>query len=109
MPSASSPGFAKFQIFVGLRRGSRLKPCSTPGSACMTKHLHVYRTIPADVYRLVAGEFLLHLVNSAFLLIFNIYLAKLGYGDPYIGDVTAMRYLGVLVAAIPIGLYIRGR
>ncbi|MFN8923388.1 MAG: MFS transporter, partial [Sphingobacteriia bacterium] len=75
----------------------------------MRQHLAVYRQLPGQTYLLSAGEFMLHLVNSAFLLIFNIYLSKLGYADSLIGSLTSMRYLGVLLAAIPIGLYIRGR
>ncbi|MFO0398579.1 MAG: hypothetical protein ACK50T_03040, partial [Sphingobacteriia bacterium] len=73
----------------------------------MRQHLAVYRQLPGQTYLLSAGEFMLHLVNSAFLLIFNIYLSKLGYADSLIGSLTSMRYLGVLLAAIPIGLYIR--
>lgn len=75
----------------------------------MRHHLKHYGHLPRDVYRLSAGEFVLHTVNSAFLLIFNLYLTKLGHSDSTIGHLTALRYLGVLLAALPIGLYIRGR
>jgi predicted MFS family arabinose efflux permease len=75
----------------------------------MRKHLRVYAELPRDVYRLSAGEFLLHLVNSAYLLIFNIWLRKQGYDDSFAGSMTALRYLGVVLASLPIGLYIRGK
>ncbi|MBX3102977.1 MAG: MFS transporter [Bacteroidetes bacterium] len=75
----------------------------------MRKHLRVYTELPRDIYRLSAGEFLLNLLNSAYLLIFNIWLRKEGYDDSFAGSMTALRYLGVLLASLPIGLYIRGR
>lgn len=68
-----------------------------------------YSKLPEPIILLITGSLLLYIVNSAFLLILNIYMSKIGYADDQIARYTAFRYLGVLVLTVPFGLYIKGR
>jgi len=54
-------------------------------------------------------ELLLNAIHASFMLIFNIYLAKLNYLDPVIAEYTSYRYLAVMLAALPVGLLIKTR
>lgn len=71
--------------------------------------LKTYARVPRPVLNLVTGIFLLDLINSGFMLILNIYLKKNGYDDVQIADYTAYRFLGVLMLALPLGIFIKGR
>lgn len=62
-----------------------------------------------SILRIFYGGLLINLVNAAFFLIFNIFLAKQGYPDSDIAGIVSMRYLGVLLAAVPMGIWIKGR
>ena len=68
-----------------------------------------YARVPHSILNLVTGIFLLDLVNSGFMLILNIYLKKIGYDDVHIASYTAYRFLGVLLLAFPLGIYIKGK
>jgi len=68
-----------------------------------------YRRVHRSVYLLLAGDWLMNLISIGYLLIFNILLRKQGYGDAFIGSITSLRYLGVLVAALPLGFFIKAR
>jgi len=61
------------------------------------------------VLRAILAVFLVNLNNSAFMLILNIYLAKLGYDDSTIASFVSYRFLGVLLLGFPFGIFIRGR
>lgn len=71
--------------------------------------LAAYRRLPAGVHRLFWGSLIQNSISGVFFLIFNLYLRKQGYSDPDIGGLVGLRYLGVLVAAVPLGIWIRGR
>lgn len=66
-----------------------------------------YKLLPSIVWQVVGVQFLVELVNSAFTLILNLHLRKTGFADEEIAALTAFRYLGILVFALPLGLYIR--
>ncbi len=68
-----------------------------------------YTQLPAPIIRLIAAELLLNLINAGFLLILNIYMRKSGYGDEEIGSYLSYRFLGILMLAFPLGLFIKGR
>lgn len=68
-----------------------------------------YRCVPRPIINLVVAQLLLNLVNSAFMLILNIYLRKLGYPDDQIAYFTSFRFLGVLLFAFPYGLFLKGK
>jgi len=58
---------------------------------------------------MVAAAFLIHLINGAFVLILNIYLRKKGYADEQIAQFVSFRFLGILLFAFPLGIYIKGK
>lgn len=68
-----------------------------------------YSFVKKDILFLICAQFCLNLINTSFILIFNIYLAKQGMSDALIADITSYRFLGVLCCAFPLGLYIKGR
>ncbi len=68
-----------------------------------------YKVIPKSTLQLIAGIFLLNLVNGSFILILNIYLRKMGFVDEQIGSFTSYRFLGVLFFAFPFGIFIKGK
>lgn len=75
----------------------------------MLEALNAYKQLDRNFYKLFTAQLLLNLTSISFMLIFNIYLKKLGYEDAAVGRFTSMRYLGVLLLSLPLGLYIRGR
>lgn len=68
-----------------------------------------YSDIDSSIKYLIAAEFFLQIVNGAFTLSLNLYLAKQGYPDPMIADFTADRFMVVMLFALPLGLYIKGK
>lgn len=68
-----------------------------------------YRKIPNSILFMVAAAFLIHLINGAFVLILNIYLRKKGYADEQIAQFVSFRFLGILLFAFPLGIYIKGK
>jgi MFS family permease len=66
-----------------------------------------YQQIGTTFYVAYSVHQLLGLITIAFGLLFNIYLKKLGYEDPDIAYLTSMRFLGVLLLALPAGLLMR--
>jgi len=68
-------------------------------------YLHLER----PVRNVIAAEFFLQLINVAFLSIQIIYMQKEGYSDHDSAGFISFRFLGVLLLAVPLGLYIKGR
>ncbi len=68
-----------------------------------------YQKLSSAVLNLIAAEFFLQLINSSFLAIQIIYMQKNGYSDYVSAGFISMRFLGVLLFAIPLGYYIKGR
>ncbi|MBN4065944.1 MFS transporter [Candidatus Amoebophilus asiaticus] len=58
---------------------------------------------------MITAELFLQLINASFMLILNIYMVKEGYPDHIIADFVSFRFLGVMLLAFPLGLYIKGR
>ncbi len=75
----------------------------------MRSILKSYMAIPTPILLVVGAELLLFLVTSSFILILNIHLKKLGYADTEIAGFTAYRFVGVLLFAFPMGLFIKGK
>lgn len=57
----------------------------------------------------IIAEFFLQLINSAFMTIMLIYMAKVGFQDHESASFVSFRFLGVLLFAFPLGLFIKGR
>lgn len=68
-----------------------------------------YGKVPRFLMFLIGAKFLAAMVNASFILILNIYLKKQGYSDAELGEVAAFQYAGVLMLALPQGLFVRGR
>jgi hypothetical protein len=52
---------------------------------------------------------MIQMINTAFLVILLIYMKKSGYEDYESAGFVSLRFLGVLLFAFPLGLYIKGR
>ncbi|MCF7807211.1 MAG: MFS transporter [Candidatus Marinimicrobia bacterium] len=68
-----------------------------------------YRKISPSVLLMIGAALMLLLVNSSFILILNIYLRKMGYADTVIAQYNSFRFLGTLLFAFPLGIFIKGK
>ena len=68
-----------------------------------------YKNIEKAIVNVIVAEFFLQLINSSFLSMLPLYMKKENYSDGEIADYTSNRFLGVVVLALLIGLYIKGR
>jgi len=75
----------------------------------MMRFARAYRYLNRNIWRMIGGILLLNLINAAFFLIFNLYLRRLGYDDGTIGELVSLRHAGILLVALPLGIYIRKR
>ncbi len=71
--------------------------------------LKKYKKLRPNIIFLIAGNFCLQLVNSAYFLVLNLYMSSEGYADYEIGNFLSYRFMAVGFLAIPIGLYIKTR
>lgn len=68
-------------------------------------YFHIPRTI---IYLLLADVFL-QLINSAFTLLLNYQMLDHGFRDYEIASMIGNRYLTILLCAIPLALYVKGK
>lgn len=68
-----------------------------------------YAKLQPHILSFIAGELMIQMINTAFLVILLIYMKKCGYEDYESAGFLSLRFLGVLVLAFPLGLYIKGR
>lgn len=73
------------------------------------KAVYAYRHIGISVVYMLIGEFFLQLVNAAFFLYLNYYMSRQGYQDYQIAKLVSYRYISVILLALPLGIFIRGR
>jgi hypothetical protein len=71
--------------------------------------LNNYRKISKPVLTLIAAQFCLEGVNTAFFLLLNYYMVEEGFSDYEVAKVLSYRFLAVCLLAFPLGLYIKGR
>jgi hypothetical protein len=71
--------------------------------------LRKYQQIDAPVLNAIAVQFSVQIVNTAFFLLLNYYMAEEGYADYQIANVVSFRFLAVFCLALPIGFFIKGR
>ncbi|MGE0562292.1 MAG: MFS transporter [Flavobacteriales bacterium] len=57
----------------------------------------------------IIAEFFLQLINSSFMTIMLIFMEKVGFEDHQSASFVSFRFLGVLLFAFPLGLFIKGR
>lgn len=75
----------------------------------MLGFLRDYRNIEKPIMNVIIAEFFIQLVNATFLSIQPLYMQREGFSDEVIADYISYRYLGVLLLAIPLGIFIRGK
>ena len=68
-----------------------------------------YYNLPKNILLVILLEFTLSLIHVAFILVLNIFLRKQGFSDPSIASLNSLRFIGALVFAIPLGIYIKGK
>jgi predicted MFS family arabinose efflux permease len=68
-----------------------------------------YRRLEKSVLNLICAEFFIQLINASFLSIQLIYMQKCGYSDHESAGFVSFRFLGVLLFALPLGLFIKSR
>lgn len=71
--------------------------------------LNRYRYLHPSILKLIAAQFCLQSINSAFFLLLNYYMTEEGYADYEIANVLSWRFLAVFWLAFPLGLFIKGR
>lgn len=59
--------------------------------------------------KVIAAEFFIQLVNASFMNLQPLYMKSEGYHDAEIADIISWRFAGVLLLAIPLGYYIKGK
>ncbi|MBA3900341.1 MAG: hypothetical protein H0X62_09060, partial [Bacteroidetes bacterium] len=68
-----------------------------------------YKKLEKHIFYLIFAELFIQLINTSFLLIMLIFMQKSGYSDYESADFISYRFLGTLLLAFPLGLYIKGR
>jgi hypothetical protein len=71
--------------------------------------LKTYSRIERPVMLVIAAEFFIQLVNATFMNLQPLYMKAEGFSDSDIADFISWRFAGVLLLALPLGLYIKGR
>jgi hypothetical protein len=71
--------------------------------------LRSYRRIEKPVLFVIVTEFFIQLINITFMNMQPLFLAAEGYRDDEIAGLTATRFAGVLILALPLGALIRGK
>ena len=71
--------------------------------------LKKYQHIERPILYAIAVQFSVQIVNTAFFLLLNYFMAEEGYPDYQIANVVSYRFLAVFCLAFPIGLFIKGR
>ena len=68
-----------------------------------------YSKIEKPVINVIVAEFFIQLINVSFLSIQLIFMQKNGYTDFESAGYISFRFLGVLLLAVPMGMYLKGR
>jgi len=68
-----------------------------------------YKKVEEHVFYLVIAQFFMQIVNTAFFILFNFYMTKLGYQDYDITAFFSYRFLAIMVLGIPLGFFIKGK
>lgn len=75
----------------------------------MKKIIHSFLEIEKHILFVIYAEFFVQLINTTLFAIQLIYMQKSGYSDFEGANYISYRFLGVLLLAVPLGLYIKGR
>lgn len=68
-----------------------------------------YARIPRSILLIILAEFFIQFVNAGFMNLQPLYMKAEGYLDPDIADIISWRFAGVLLLALPLGIWIKGK
>jgi hypothetical protein len=68
-----------------------------------------YSRIERPIFLVICAEFFIQLVNATFMNLQGLYMKAEGFADGEIADFISWRFLGVLLLALPLGLFIKGK
>ena len=68
-----------------------------------------YRKVEKPIFYLVTAEFFIQLINASFMAIQPLYMKAQGFSDGLTAGYISLRFLGVLLLALPLGLLIKKR
>lgn len=75
----------------------------------MLKIFNAYASLNKSVRNIIAVQFLLNLINVSFINILPLYMKIEGYTESEYAHFASYRYLGVLVLAFFLGMYMKGK
>jgi hypothetical protein len=75
----------------------------------ITEIARSYYKIGNDTLYLIYAETFIQLINAAFFMVLLIQLNKVGYTDHASAELVSFRFLGVVISAIPLGIYVRNK
>lgn len=68
-----------------------------------------YANVPRVILLVILAEFFIQFVNASFMNLQPLYMKAEGYHDADIADVISWRFAGVLLLALPLGIWIKGK
>lgn len=68
-----------------------------------------YSKVEPHIRNMIAAQFLVQAVNTAFFLLLNFFMVKEGFADYEVADVLSYRFFAVFALAFPLGFFIKGR
>ncbi|HTF04282.1 MAG TPA: MFS transporter [Bacteroidia bacterium] len=68
-----------------------------------------YSLIPRSILLIILAEFFIQFVNASFMNLQPLYMKVEGYSDPEIANIISWRFAGVLLLALPLGFWIKGK
>jgi hypothetical protein len=68
-----------------------------------------YSKLEKPMLNAIIAEFFIQLINASFMAVQLIYMQKCGYSDSEGAGFISYRFLGLLLLALPLGLFIKGR
>lgn len=75
----------------------------------MKRLLLEYKNVPRSIFFIILAEFFIQFVNATFMNLQPLYMKAEGYADPEIANIISWRFAGVLLLALPLGIWIKGR
>jgi len=75
----------------------------------MKKHLKPFKELPRSILLLVVASLVSTIIHVSFMTTYSLAMASQGYTDDIIASVISYKFIGVMVFALPMGLWIKGR
>lgn len=97
-----------FYIVVGIFLNSLLTETEEPQYSMLSK-IKDYTNLDRSMLNLVTVEFFIQLINVTFIAFLPLYMKAEHFSDAEYAHFTSYRYLGTLVLALFLGMYIKGR